>query len=138
MNPQTTIRLYVVLLLTGLLLGGCSTVDKETPDLSLQAATSAYQSALRWGYFETAFGYLDPALRRGKGLPAGYGDLRLTSYEVVQPPMRTGIGEGTQIVAYDYLHEDRQVVKQLIDRQVWRYDPKIRNWWLVSGLPKFE
>lgn len=138
MNPQSRRRRSVALLLSGLLFGGCAITEKETRDLSLVAATSAYQSALRWGYFETAFGYIDPELRRGKGLPAGYGDLRLTSYEIVQPLLPAGKGEATQIVAYDYFHEDRQVVKQLIDRQVWRYDPKFKTWWLVSGLPKFE
>jgi outer membrane biogenesis lipoprotein LolB len=138
MNHQPRIRLYLVPLFSGLLLGGCTTVEKETRDLSLQAAASAYQTALRWGYLDTAFGYLAPELRRGKGLPADFKDLRLTDYEILQPAMLTGEGEGTQIVGYEYLHDDRQVVKRLIDHQVWRYDPKIKNWWLVSGLPKFE
>ena len=125
------------ILLSGLLSAGCTTVQKEQRDLSLQAATSSYQSALRWGYFDTAFGYLDPPQRRGKSLPAQFKNLRITDYDIVQPPVITSPGEATQIVNIEYLYEDRQVVKRLTDHQTWHYDPKINNWWLVSGLPKF-
>lgn len=137
MNHQPRGRLCLALVLSGLLSAGCAMVQKEQRDLSLQAAATAYQSALRWGYFDTAFGYLDPAQRRGKSLPPQLKNLRVTDCEIVQPPVITGPGEATQIVNIDYLYEDRQVVKRLTDHQVWHYDPKINNWWLVSGLPKF-
>ncbi len=137
MNSQRLGRLRRTALV-GLLLAGCGTIEKDKRALALQAATSAYQSAIRWGYYETAYGYVDPDLRKGKDLPAMFKDLRLTGYDVVQPPLVTGEGEATQIVTIDYLHEDRQVVKTLTDRQAWRYDPKAKTWWLTSGLPKFE
>lgn len=137
MKPQPLARLGIVLALCGLLGGGCIFIDDKRA-LALYAATAAYESAIRWGYFETAFGYLDPDLRKGKQLPPLYKDLRLTGYDVVQPPMEQEKGKATQIVAIDYLHEDRQVMMSLTDRQVWRYDKTLKNWWLVSGLPPFK
>jgi len=126
--------------LVGLLLAGCGTIAKDKRALSLQAATAAYQSALRWGYFETAYGYLHPDQRKGnsKDLPPIFKDLRVAGYDVVQPPLMQNPGEATQVVTIDYLYEDRQVVKAITDRQTWTYDPKLSSWWLSSGLPKFR
>ena len=123
----------------GLLLAGCSTVVKDQRAIGLVAATSAYQSAMRWGYFDTAYGYVHPDLRKDKEIPPTFKDLRVTNYEVVQPALVTDATqkEAAQVVAIDYLHEDRQVVKTITDRQVWRYDPKLASWWLASGLPEF-
>lgn len=145
MNPQTLGRLIVgpllaTLVLGGVLLAGCATAEKGKRELGLEAATAAYQSALRWGYFDTAFGYLHPDQRKGKELPPQFKDLRVTSYDVVQPPLVAGPGqtEAVQVAKIDYLYEDRQVVKTISDRQVWRYDPKLESWWLASGLPSFH
>ncbi|HYN77836.1 MAG TPA: hypothetical protein VES73_08590 [Lamprocystis sp. (in: g-proteobacteria)] len=139
MNSQSRGRLSGVLVL-GLLLAGCGTLEKDKRARGLQAATTGYHAALRWGYFETAYGYVHPDQRTGKELPSVFKDLRVTEYDVVQPLAGTGAGqtEATQTVTIDYLFEDRQVVKTVLDRQVWRYDPKLATWWLASGLPKFQ
>ncbi len=137
MNPQPVGRPILVLALCALVGGGCVIMNDQRA-LALQAATSRYESAIRWGYFETAYGFVDPALRKGKDLPALYKDLRLTGYEVVQQPMEADKGKATQIVTIDYLHEDRQSMMTLTDRQVWQYDKDLKNWWLVSGLPAFK
>ena len=126
--------------LAGLLLAGCGTIEKDKRALGLQAATAAYQSALRWGYFETAYGYLHPDQRQGnsKDLPPVFTDLRVAGYDVVQPSLMQNPGEAVQVVTIDYFYEDRQVVKTITDRQTWTYDPKLESWWLSSGLPKFR
>ncbi len=135
--PSTFIAL-LALMTAATLMAGCATVEKDKRAIALQAATSGYQSAIRWGYYETAFGYLHPDLRKGKPLPDTLKDLRLTGYDVVQPPTLQDKETATQIVNIEYLYEDRQVVKRLTDRQVWKWDPKLESWWLQSGLPPFE
>ncbi|WP_295590918.1 hypothetical protein [uncultured Lamprocystis sp.] len=126
--------------LVGLLLASCGTIEKDKRALGLQAATAAYQSALRWGYFETAYGYLHPDQRKDKStdLPPVFTDLRVAGYEVVQPPLMQNPGEAVQVVTIDYLYEDRQVVKTITDRQTWTYDTKLDSWWLSSGIPQFQ
>jgi hypothetical protein len=120
------------------LASGCATVEKDKRAVALQAATHGYQSALRWGYYETAFGYLHPDLRKGMTVPENLKDLRVTGYDVVQPPTLQDEGTATQIVSIDYLYEDRQVVKRVTDRQVWKWDEALDSWWLKSGLPNFQ
>jgi hypothetical protein len=120
------------------LASGCGTVEKDKRAIGLQAATHGYQSALRWGYYETAYGFVHPDLRKDKPLNDLFIGLRLTGYDVVQPPTLQDKDSATQIVTIEYLHEDRQVVKRLSDRQLWRWDEKLDSWWLQSGLPTFD
>ena len=125
-------------LIAPLLLGGCGSVKKDKLANELQSATSGYQSALRWGYYENAYAHLRPESRKNKPMPAVLEGLRLTGYDVVQPPSIKGNDTATQIVLIEYLHDDTQVVKKVTDRQLWRWDAAKKTWWLESGLPKFE
>ncbi len=121
------------------LLAGCNPVKKDKMAVSLQNATNGYQSALRWGYYENAYGYVAPEERKDKALSANLSDIRLTGYDIVQPPVMEQDAEtALQIVNIEYLYENKQVVKKLTDRQIWRYEKEAEKWWLVSGLPKFE
>lgn len=137
-RPPKPTRGLLVVLLAGLLIGGCAVLEKDRRAVALQNATNGYQAALRWGYYETAFGFLQPAERNRLELPDMFNDLRVTGYDVVQRPTIQGDDGATQIVVIDYLFEDDQIVKRLTDRQVWRWDDPMGAWWLHSGLPRFK
>ncbi|NEV62723.1 hypothetical protein [Thiorhodococcus minor] len=126
-------------LLLAATLPACGSVKKDKMAVTLQNATNGYRSALRWGYYENAYGFVDPEKRKDRDLPANLEGIRLTGYDVVQAPIaKKDSDTAMQIVNIEYLHEDRQVVKKLTDRQVWRYDEEAKKWWLESGLPTFE
>jgi hypothetical protein len=116
---------------------GCATYREDRKQESLEAATNAYAAALRWGYYETAVGYLHPEKRKVAEVPKILKDIRVTRYDVVQPPIQTGKTETVQVVQIDYVHQDVQSVRSLTDRQTWRYEPEAKSWWLYSGLPAF-
>jgi hypothetical protein len=138
MSPRLASSLVLACVLASLLSAGCATVKKDQQALAFQAATSAYQRDIRWGYYQDAFAYVHPDQRKGKPLPAMFKGLRVTDYEVVQPPVMPDRNTAIQVVDIEYLYEDRQVVKRLTDNQTWRWDDKLDSWWLHSGLPKFE
>lgn len=118
---------------------GCNPVKQDHLTDTLQKATSGYQNALRWGYFENAYGYLHPKQRTQALTAETFKGLRLTSYDVIQPPVMDARAEmALQVVVIDYLYDDRQVVKSLKDQQRWRYDAAQKTWWLESGLPPFK
>lgn len=134
--PGTWILLACALAVA--LSGGCGAVKKDKRAVTLQNATNGYQAALRWGYYDTAYGFVTPEIRdKAPTLPIKDG-LRLTGYDVIQAPVMTDEDNAVQTVAIEYLYQDQQVVKQLMDRQLWRWDEKKQNWWLMTGLPKFE
>ncbi|MBK1719031.1 hypothetical protein CKO27_15515 [Thiocystis violacea] len=119
-------------------LAACNPVKKDQMTDSLQNATNGYQTALRWGYYENAYAFIDPRQRQDKPMPASLEGLRLTGYDVIQPlVLKQDENQAAQIVEIEYLYEDRQIVKKLKDRQVWRYDLEKKKWWLESGLPPF-
>jgi hypothetical protein len=130
-------RVAGVGLFIGLVLTGCASLEKDRRAMGLQAATNAYQSALRWGDFDTALGLLSPELQRDEELPQDLKDLRITRYEVVQPPLIRAGDSATQTVSIEYLFEYNQILRRLTDRQVWRWDEQEKAWWLQSGLPAF-
>lgn len=136
--PRAIWRALVVLLAVSTGMGmGCAAVEKDRRAVGLQAATNGYQSALRWGYYDTAFGYVHPDQRRNQSLPEVFADLRVTGYDVAQPPVILDDDSANQVVVIDYLYEDTQIVKRLTDRQQWRWDDQIGTWWLHSGIPAF-
>lgn len=122
-----------------LMLGACNPIKGDRLSNTLHQATEGYQTALRWGYFENAYAYLAPDRRMEHASRPELAGLRLTGYEVLQGPViQPDQQTAVQTVAIDYLYEDLQVVRHLIDRQVWRYDPQRKTWWLASGLPDFK
>ena len=138
MRSQSFRPLNTLILCAPLLLAGCASVERDKQAIALKSATNGYETAIRWGYYETAFGYLHPDLRKDKDLPDGLGNLRVTGYDVVQPPHIQDDETAAQIVNIEYVYEDRQVVRRLTDRQIWRWDDERDSWWLMSGLPGFQ
>jgi len=48
-----------------LTLGGCAgAIARDDMSKDLEAALTTYGEAMRWGYFETAYGYVPPDRRR--------------------------------------------------------------------------
>jgi hypothetical protein len=136
MPARASLSAVFAVLIALLIVAGCGRVKEEKRTNALEAATSGYGSAIRWGYYETAFGYLHPE-SRGE-LPDGLDNIRVTSYDVVQPPVLADENTARQIAHLEYLHNDVQVVRSLSDRQEWRYDEASTTWWLHSGLPAFR
>ena len=136
MNKSPLLLLLVLTLLSS----GCAHVRKEKKTQGLTAATYAYGNALRWGYYDTAWNYLDPVTRSHLSpdqlqLKA----IRLTGYDVVQPPLLIAEDQdqAEQWVQIDYVRQDTQVVHSLTDHQVWRYDEASAGWRLTSDPPRF-
>lgn len=116
-------------------LSGCGTIEREKKVKAMDLALTTYGEAIRWGYFDTAYGYLDP--RKRTGVPKYLENVRVTSYDVLQPPLMKGEKDMEQVVRIEYVHKDTQSLKSLSDRQLWSYNKESNDWWLQSGVPRF-
>lgn len=134
--PDRTLPALFSIVLLALALGGCGTIEKDKKANAMDAALATYGEAIRWGYFETAYGYVHPDER--EEVPKHLDNIRVTGYEVVQPPIMKDEGNAEQMVRIEYIHRDRQVLRSLSDRQLWRYAKDTNNWWLHSGVPEFK
>lgn len=127
------------LLLTPLLLAssGCANVSDKQVATRLEVATTGYRQSIRWGYWDAAVGLIHPSKRAGIDVEP-LENIRVTSYEVVEPPVVTEDNKAFQVARIEYVLNDRQRLLSLADRQEWRYEEEAKSWWLHSGLPKFK
>jgi hypothetical protein len=116
---------------------GCASLTDDKIATRLENATSGYRQSIRWGYWDAAVGFLHPDERSDID-PETLGNIRVTSYEVVQPPVIADDVTAVQLVRIEYVLNDRQRLESLADRQQWRYDDEMKAWWLHSGLPRFK
>jgi hypothetical protein len=139
-HPLTSVRsgpcaaALILLLISGL--SGCGQIKEDGKRVSLENTLSSYRQSIRWGYFPAAAGFISPDQRLDLDLEA-LQNVRVTGYEVIQPGVIGADETAVQLVQIAYVLEDEQRLKQISDRQRWRYDPESSAWWLESGLPAF-
>jgi len=116
---------------------GCTSLKEDKVAELLENATSSYRQSIRWGYWDAAIGFLHPDKRMDVD-PEALDNIRVTGFEVVQPPVIGDDLTAVQLVRIEYVLNDRQRLESLADRQEWRYEKEMKTWWLHSGLPKFK
>ena len=126
----------VALLISLCLLAGCAVPNKKGDQLT--STLESYASTIRWGNFEDAVAFIDPAVLKEHPLTAidlqRYHQVRVSGYSE-QPTRPLGNDEVGQAVEIVLVNNNTQSVRSLIDRQRWRYDEKAKHWWLMTGLP---
>jgi len=122
-----------------LLLAACATLQNKN---TLRDDTlDGYAAALRWGDFQSAWNYVDPAVRAGHPLTAQqkalYNTVRVAEYDASGP---TASGPDTieQTATIGLIVKASQRVYSVVDHQTWRWDAKAKHWWLESGLPNIS
>ena len=138
--PMNQMRALAVLLLAtsiGFGASSCGRVKEDKMAAGLYNATKGYRESIRWGYFDAAVGFLYPDTRADLDAKL-LENVRVTGYEVIQPAVITPQETAVQLVRIEYVLEDQQRLKSLMDRQDWRWDADSAGWWLHSGMPKFE
>jgi hypothetical protein len=132
----------VLVLLVTLLPAACGTVDNikdKRLGNELQAVLSRYESAVRWGTPQNAYGFLKPELAEQTPLPQGLENIEVSQYLVVSPPVLLSKTTATQTVGISYILVDRQVEHSLVDHQMWeRKDEESREWYRANPIPEFK
>jgi hypothetical protein len=128
---------YVVLTL---FLMGCAGLDIGKENWKKFEDTSrAYLMALRWGEYETAYGFKRPP-NIDDEMPdfPNLRDVRVTFHRVKQTIISEDQMTVNQIVDFQYYRMRNVTVKTITDRQLWEYDEEKERWYLVSDFPDFE
>jgi len=122
--------------LSVLLLAGCAT---QTRSNTLTTTLKAYGSTLRWGNFQSATQFIDPAIRSAHPLSrldlARYQQVRVSEYDDGAGPVPAGELGAQQTAQISVINIHTQAERTIVDHQTWRYDEKSKHWWLTSGLP---
>lgn len=129
-------RKLLVLLLLALPLAGCQTLSERSDAQKLQQTLDSYGAAVRWQPLVGLYGYLQPELQPAEP-PAGLDNVRVTSYEVSAPPRQLAEGRVAQTAVIEYVRVERQVVRTLVDSQLWvRSDSG--EWQRANPIPAFQ
>lgn len=126
----------ILAVLTVLMLAGCATQKRSD---TLTTTLNAYGSTLRWGDFQSAAQFLDPAIRTKHPLSdldiARYKQVRVSEYDDGSGPVPAGENGVQQTVRISVINVHTQTERTIVDHQTWHYDEKAKHWWLTSGLP---
>ena len=135
-------RVFMAIALV-LLLAGCESMspikafkDKDKQD-TLTKTLHSYELTVRWGELTQIYTFLEPDMARGTIKQDNLNNIRVTSYEVIKGPASTGENDAIQTAKIDYIFNDRQVQKTIIDTQTWVYKPDQKEWRRTNPIPKF-
>lgn len=145
-------RLVLILALTLLLVifgSGCTkmkdAIEDDKRSIRYDETTKAYLSAVRWGYYDVAEGFIrhrDDQLQDAQ--PASVPDydfldrVRVSQY-LVRSQRPTGDPDEMQVtVSWSFYHTDYGTVSTVVDRQLWWYEKDEHSWYLDGTLPDFK
>ena len=127
----------IALLLVVAIVTGCASITSGARTERFDKTALAYERALRWSDFRTAFaltGNIDapvPDLQRLE-------NIRVTSYDVVgAPQVNADASRVVQLVEIRYVSLRNMAERVLADRQTWSYVEKDQRWKLDSAFPAF-
>ena len=104
----------------------------------LQEVQDAYAASIRWGDFENAWKAVDPAYKAEHPMT----ELEFERYQQVQISgyrdlSTSGGPDGTveRAIELRVINKHTMAERTMRYRERWRWDPEVKRWWLVVGLP---
>ncbi len=133
-----TRRTFILGICLPVLLAGCRTLRSGEMPPQLHDRLRLFEGVVRWGALDRMYGFLKPDLLAEVTIPEGLGNIRVINYETASGPARLDEDRWTQTVAIEYVRQDQQVVKTLIDQQTWERAADSDAWYRVSPIPTFR
>lgn len=129
--------LTLLVVLSSLLLAACPNTKSRTDEMT--NTLNAYGSTLRWGDFQSAAQFIDPAVRAAHPLSSidigRYKQVKVSDYDDGGGPVPLSQDEVQQTVHIGLINIHTQSERSIVDHQTWRYDKATKHWWLMTGLP---
>ncbi|WP_456375403.1 hypothetical protein [Thiolapillus sp.] len=122
-------------------LGSCETMQSAERKNKMDFDLKLYGHEVRWGEIEALPSYLKPELVEEQApLAHKPENIRVTEYELLVPPreIEEEPPRVAQTVRINYVFRDRQVVRTLVDKQLWEYDAAAKKWFRANPIPVFK
>jgi len=140
MRFDKRLSLFLPLLAMALLLGACKSEFLNTGEVpkSLKARLGQFEGIVRWGALQKMYAFNKNESGEPVEIPMGLDNVRVTGYEAASGLVKVTPTRWTQTVVIDYVLTDRQVVRQLIDQQVWVSEDEGKTWYRENPPPLFQ
>ena len=125
--------LAVVVLLTS-----CQTYREKSDEMKLDDLLKAYEKDLRWGSLPNIYNFLDADLRKQTLIPGDLENVKVTRVSRLTPVVHISETSATLTISIDYVFEDEQVERTLVDEQVWAQQDESGQWFRSNPIPRFE
>lgn len=121
-----------------LLAAGGAQALSRSQQRSLEDMQSLYAAAIRWNDLDSAEQMVDPEYRAAHPQTelerARYQQVQISGYS----ELRSGLqGEDRVVreVEIRAINRNTQAERSVRVHELWRWDPRAKQWWLASGLP---
>ena len=132
------VKLLSVAVVLGLVLAGCARYEQANVEQQLDRTIKRYEQTVRWGDLVELWALLQPELRADHPPPPGLSSIRATSVEDIAATIFMDEHHASHQIRIEYVHTDRQVVRSMIDEQLWEYDVELQSWFRANPIPDFE
>ena len=133
---RTLPRIAIVLLLVASVACNMNSL-KPSKAHGLDLTLYDFSSAMRWSDFDKAYDYVDPKTKVEHPLTdlerARFKQVEVSGYTVIS--RLDGDGTVDEQIRLDLVNRNTQLTRSVVYREHWRWDPAIKTWWLVTGLP---
>ena len=125
----------IILIVISACLAACAAMSDREEDLD--KAQRAYEGALRWGHYDSAYAMHAVNDAAPPTAPAQLANIRVTAYNVLSRTLAPDKLHAEQLVEIKYYHIDYLRERTLDDRQAWAWDAQRHAWRLTSPPPSF-
>ncbi len=134
---QVSLSIFVVL---GLLVGlaGCRSNPMTDVPSDLEARVRTFEDVVRWRPLHKMYAFLKLESDQKIEVQEGLENIRVTGYEVVEPLNAIDPLRWRQVAEIRYVLTDRQVVRQLVDFQIWETEGEDMAWYRTTPVPVFK
>jgi hypothetical protein len=121
------------------LIVGCATLGVHNKKDKFLQTSRAFENAMRWSDFDSAKAFIKDSETADKSTDiSDLKMIRVTDYQVKRTMVASDETEVFQLVDIQYYRVDSLIVRTLQDRQLWRWNPDEKMWYLKSGFPNFK
>lgn len=117
------------------LLVGIAACAGDGKSRRLDDSLNHYSDAIRWGQFDQANTFHEPAYASNSG--EAFTGIRVTGYDTVASQTYEDQDQFEQTVRISYYRESEGTERKITQLQKWRFNPIKKLWTLYSPMPAF-
>ena len=129
--------LLATFLVTGLL-AGCQTNPYGEVPKELAIKVRLFEDVVRWGALQKMYVFLKHDSEKPVTIQEGLNNVRVTGYDLIEDITQLEPMRWRQVAKIDYVLTDRQVVRELVDFQIWESEDEGKTWYRTSPVPVFK
>jgi hypothetical protein len=130
-------RILLLSLIAAIMLAACNPIKSDRQSMALQKTLWAYEQTIRWDELYKAWSFQEDEVRKENPVPDNLAGIKITGYDQIESPLVIEEGVAQVVVRIQYIRVSRQVLREIIDKQIWRYDDELNTWRRANPIPAF-